>query len=123
MVGLAAMLVAAIAVTIGFVVSLLLTVRAVTGEWLRFASTGQDLFTNDLANLFALLGSLAILLPLVLVVVQLTLGILTVLTSVNIRVARWNEFEWMAQGHQFTALLLLLSLAFAAFLLQKRSYK
>ncbi len=67
-VGLAAMLVAAIAVTIGFVVSLLLTVRAVTGEWLRFASTGQDLFTNDLANLFALLGSLAILLPLVLVV-------------------------------------------------------
>jgi heme a synthase len=62
-------------------------------------------------------------LPLVLVVVQLTLGILTVLTSVNIRVARWNEFEWMAQGHQFVALLLLLSLAFAAFLLQKRSYK
>lgn len=62
-------------------------------------------------------------LPLVFVLVQLTLGVLTVLTSVNIRVARWNEFEWMAQGHQFTALLLLLSLVFAAFLLPKRSYK
>jgi heme a synthase len=62
-------------------------------------------------------------LPLVLVLVQLTLGVLTVLTSVNIRVARWNEFEWMAQLHQFVALLLLLSLVFAAFLLQKKSYK
>ena len=62
-------------------------------------------------------------LPLVFVLVQTTLGILTVLTSVNIRVARWNEFEWMAQLHQFTALLLLLSLLLAAFLTQNKSYK
>jgi cytochrome c oxidase assembly protein subunit 15 len=62
-------------------------------------------------------------LPLVFVLVQTTLGILTVLTSVNIRVARWNEFEWMAQLHQFTALLLLLSLLLAAFLTQKQSYQ
>ena len=62
------MLFAAIAITTGFVVTLLVMVRAVTGEWLRFSSTGQNLFTNDLANLFALLGSLAILLPLVMVV-------------------------------------------------------
>ena len=62
-------------------------------------------------------------LPLVFVLVQTILGILTVLTSVNIRVARWNEFEWMAQLHQFTALLLLLSLLLAAFLTQKQSYQ
>ena len=67
-IGLAVMLFAAIAITTGFVVTLLVMVRAVTGEWLRFSSTGQNLFTNDLANLFALLGSLAILLPLVMVV-------------------------------------------------------
>jgi cytochrome c oxidase assembly protein subunit 15 len=62
-------------------------------------------------------------LPLAFVLVQTTLGVLTVLTSVNIRVARWNEFEWMAQLHQFVALLLLLSLVLAAFLLRRKSYK
>lgn len=61
------------------------------------------------------------LLPLGFVVLQLVLGIATVLTSVNIRVARWNEFEWMAQLHQAVALLLLLSLVLAAFLLHNRS--
>jgi cytochrome c oxidase assembly protein subunit 15 len=61
------------------------------------------------------------LLPLLFVVVQLTLGIYTVLTSVHIRAAKWNIFEWMAQLHQFVALLLLLSLILAAFLLKKRS--
>ncbi|MEJ7911964.1 MAG: COX15/CtaA family protein [Chitinophagaceae bacterium] len=58
--------------------------------------------------------------PLFLVIVQLTLGILTVLTSVNIRVTKWNTFEWMAQLHQFVGLLLLLSLILAAFMLRKR---
>jgi cytochrome c oxidase assembly protein subunit 15 len=61
------------------------------------------------------------LLPLLFVVVQLTLGIYTVLTSVHIRAAKWNIFEWMAQLHQFVALLLLLSLILAAFLVKKRS--
>jgi cytochrome c oxidase assembly protein subunit 15 len=58
--------------------------------------------------------------PLFFVIVQLTLGILTVLTSVDIRAAKWNTFEWMAQLHQFVALLLLLSLVFAAFLVRKK---
>jgi cytochrome c oxidase assembly protein subunit 15 len=61
------------------------------------------------------------LVPIAFVVVQVTLGVMTVLTSTGIRVAKWNSFEWMAQLHQFVALLLLLSLVFAAFLLQKRS--
>ncbi len=60
-------------------------------------------------------------LPLFLIIVQITLGILTVLTSTGIRAAKWNTFEWMAQLHQFTALLLLLSLLFAAFLLRRKS--
>jgi cytochrome c oxidase assembly protein subunit 15 len=60
-------------------------------------------------------------LPLFFIIIQTTLGILTVLTSTGIKAAKWNEFEWMAQLHQFVALLLLLSLVLAAFLLRKRS--
>jgi hypothetical protein len=41
-----------------------LVVWALTGDWLEFGS-GEVLFTNDLANLFALIGSIAILLPVV----------------------------------------------------------
>ena len=62
------------------------------------------------------------LLPLGFIILQTTLGVLTVLTSIGIRPAKWNEFEWMAQLHQFVALLLLLSLTLAAFLLTKVSY-
>lgn len=68
------------------------------------------------------LFSKARLLPLFFVIIQVTLGILTVLTSRDIRVAKWNYFEWMAQLHQFVALLLLLSLVFAAFLLRRGSF-
>ena len=62
-------------------------------------------------------------LPLAFVLLQTTLGVFTVLTSVSIRATKWNIFEWMAQLHQFVALLLILSLAFAAFLLQNKSFK
>ena len=61
------------------------------------------------------------LMPLVFVLLQVALGIFTVLTSINIRATKWNNFEWMAQLHQFIALFLLLSLVFAAFLLRRRS--
>lgn len=60
-------------------------------------------------------------LPLLFVIIQVGLGVLTVFSSVNIRATRWNQFEWMAQLHQFVALLLLLSLVLAAFVLRKRS--
>ena len=56
--------------------------------------------------------------PVLFVMIQLTLGIFTVLTSVNIRPAKWNVFEWMAQLHQLFAIFLLLSLVGAFFLLQ-----
>lgn len=60
-------------------------------------------------------------LPLFFIIIQATLGVLTVLSSTAIRPGKWNLFEWMAELHQFVALLLLLSLVFAAFLLQKKS--
>lgn len=66
--GLVAMITLAVAVTIAFVLGLVVMVWTVTGEWLRFATTGDALFVDDLANLFALLGSLAVLLPVVLLV-------------------------------------------------------
>ena len=64
-VGLVLMLVLAVAVTFVFVLGLVITVWTLTGEWLNFASSGDALFENRLANLFALLGSLAVLLPVV----------------------------------------------------------
>jgi len=56
--------------------------------------------------------------PVILVLLQASLGIVTVLTSVWIRPAKWNIFEWMAQLHQLVAILLLLSLVAALFFLQ-----
>lgn len=53
------------------------------------------------------------------VLLQVTLGVFTVLASVRIRVAKWNEFEWMALLHQFVALMLLLSLVFSRFLVRR----
>jgi cytochrome c oxidase assembly protein subunit 15 len=52
-----------------------------------------------------------------LVFLQVALGVFTVLSSIHIRATKWNDFEWYAQLHQFTALLLLLALVLAAFLL------
>lgn len=48
--------------------------------------------------------------PLTLVMIQVVLGILSVLTSVKIVPNHWGIFEWMAQLHQLVAMLLLLSL-------------
>lgn len=56
--------------------------------------------------------------PIIFVLLQLTLGILTVLTSIRIRPAKWNLFEWMAQLHQLVAIFLLLSLIANLYFLQ-----
>lgn len=56
--------------------------------------------------------------PLILVLLQATLGVFSVLTSVWIRPAKWNVFEWMAQLHQLVAILLLLSLVMNLYFLQ-----
>lgn len=54
--------------------------------------------------------------PLLLVLIQVALGVATVLTSVKKVPQKWGPFEWNAQLHQFTAMLLLLSLISALFL-------
>lgn len=48
-------------------------------------------------------------LPILLVVLQLILGIFSVLYSLKIVPNRWGPFEWMAQLHQIGAMFLLLS--------------
>lgn len=54
--------------------------------------------------------------PLFFVVVQVALGVLTVTTSTEKVPQQWGVFEWYAQLHQVTALLLLLSLMANLFL-------
>ncbi len=48
-------------------------------------------------------------LPLYFVLLQVLLGIFSVLTSKNIIPGNWGNFEWMAQLHQLVGMLLLLS--------------
>ncbi|MBZ5858913.1 COX15/CtaA family protein [Flavihumibacter profundi] len=58
--------------------------------------------------------------PIILVVVQVMLGILSVLTSQGIVPGHWGNFEWMAQLHQLVAMFLLLSLVAMYYLFGKR---
>lgn len=57
--------------------------------------------------------------PLVIVCFQVILGIASVLSSTGIVPGHWGLFEWMAQLHQLTGMLLLLSLVWMLFLLRK----
>ena len=59
---------------------------------------------------------------LVLVIVQVMLGIFSVLNSLKIIPGRFGAFEWLALFHQLVGMLLLLVLT-AAFYLLRRSYK
>ena len=59
-------------------------------------------------------------LPLFLVIVQVLLGIYSVLTSVSIIPNRWGTFEWLAEAHQLTAMFLLLSLTWMAYLVRSK---
>jgi cytochrome c oxidase assembly protein subunit 15 len=61
--------------------------------------------------------------PLLLVIVQVILGILSVLTSTGIIPNRWGTFEWMAQLHQIIGMLLVLSLVAMLFLTRGASFK
>jgi heme a synthase len=61
--------------------------------------------------------------PMILVLLQVILGILSVLTSLQIIPNRWGTFEWMAQLHQVVAMLLLLSLVWTLYLTRGRSVR
>src|SRR5687767_4158790 len=59
-------------------------------------------------------------LPVLLVVIQVVLGIFSVITSLRIVPNKWGIFEWMAQLHQLIAMVLLLSLTWMAYLIKAR---
>lgn len=59
--------------------------------------------------------------PLLLVTIQVILGILSLLTSNQIIPNRWGPFEWMAQLHQVTGMLFLLSLVAMFYLTRQPS--
>lgn len=55
-----------------------------------------------------------------LVIAQVCLGILTVLTSPKITAGKFGTFEWLAQMHQLTGMLLLLSLIAVIYIAGKK---
>jgi cytochrome c oxidase assembly protein subunit 15 len=57
-------------------------------------------------------------LPLFLVILQVILGVYAVLTSIRIVPNHWGAFEWFAELHQLTAMFLLLTLTWMAYLLK-----
>lgn len=59
--------------------------------------------------------------PLLLVVIQVLLGILTVVTSPEIVPGKWGLFEWLAQIHQVVALFLLMSQMMMAYLIRRKA--
>lgn len=58
--------------------------------------------------------------PLLLVLLQIVLGIASVLTSPNIVLGKFGLFEWMAQLHQLTGMLLLMSLLALSYILRRK---
>jgi len=61
--------------------------------------------------------------PLAIVILQVVLGIASLLTSTGILPGHWGAFEWMAQLHQLTGMLLLLSLVWMLFVVRSRPVK
>jgi cytochrome c oxidase assembly protein subunit 15 len=61
-------------------------------------------------------------LPLIIVIAQALLGIITVVTSDRIVPGHWGTFEWMAQLHQLTGMLLLLSVVWMLFIIRKNKF-
>ncbi len=59
--------------------------------------------------------------PIILTFLQVILGIASVLTSSGIIAGKWGVFEWMAQLHQLTGMLLLLSLLLILFLVRGKN--
>jgi heme a synthase len=57
-------------------------------------------------------------LPLSIAILQVVLGILTVIASTRIIPGKWGVFEWTAQLHQLVAMLLLLSLIWMMYLIR-----
>ena len=74
--------------------------------WKAYRMKGNNLFTGTKW------------IPLFLVIVQVVLGIYSVLASVKIVPDHWGAFEWLAEAHQLTAMFLLLSLTWMGYLVK-----
>ena len=59
--------------------------------------------------------------PISLIVLQMTLGIASLLTSTQIVANQWGAFEWMAQLHQLIGMLFLLSMVWMLFIIKKKN--
>jgi cytochrome c oxidase assembly protein subunit 15 len=60
--------------------------------------------------------------PFVLVIMQVLLGILSIISSPGIVPNQWGLFEWAAQLHQLTAMLFMLSLVTILYLTNSKSF-
>jgi len=58
------------------------------------------------------------LIPFFLIIIQIVLGVITVLSSTAIIPGTWGLFEWMAQLHQLTGMLFLLSLIWILYIVR-----
>ncbi len=55
------------------------------------------------------------------VILQVLLGIFTVLNSTSITANGWGSFEWMAQLHQIVGMVLMLTLVYSLYLLTRKN--
>ena len=58
-----------------------------------------------------------------LVILQICLGILTLLNSIHMNPATWGKFESLALAHQFTGILLVLTMILSTYLLRAKKIK
>jgi cytochrome c oxidase assembly protein subunit 15 len=58
-------------------------------------------------------------LPFFIVFIQIVLGVVTVLSSLQIVANRWGIFEWLAQLHQITGMLFLLCMIYMLFIVRR----
>ena len=96
-------------ITIHFIhrsLAYILVLLIIIWTWRSYRIKGNKLFTRSRW------------LPLFLVILQVILGIYSLLTSVRIVPNYWGAFEWLAELHQLTAMFLLLSLTWMAYLVR-----
>ena len=86
----------------------LLFILILIWTWKAVKTSGSNLFLKT------------IWLPFLLLIIQVVLGIFSVLTSVQIVPNHWGIFEWLAQFHQLVAMFLLLSLFWMAYLIKSK---
>ncbi len=83
-------------------------VIAVIFWWLKAKKINSSSFFNKIKNI-----------PLILVLIQTSLGILSVLTSPKIVLGSFGIFEWFAVLHQFIGMLLFLSMIAVVYVLSR----